>query len=101
MQSTRSLIKPYNHVQSPKATRRHRKAHVSMWFNPRLCLIIRPPNERPTIIILPTEIVPPLLYRMEHIGALIILRYKIETTYVMVVSFLHKTLLYMNVMMRS
>lgn len=31
---------------------------------------------------LPTEIVPPLLYRIEHIGALIILHYKIETTYV-------------------
>lgn len=31
---------------------------------------------------LATEIVPPLLYRIEHIGALIILHYKIETTYV-------------------
>lgn len=24
-------------TQAPKATRKHRKAHVSMWLNPRLC----------------------------------------------------------------
>lgn len=55
---------------------------------------------------LATEIVPPLLYRIEHIGALIILHYKIETTYVTGALFFFNffafaKFLNANVMMRS
>lgn len=77
---------------TPKATRRHR-AHVSMGLNLRLCIIIRPPTTN--LYYTAHRNSTPLLYRMEHIGALIILHCNIETTYVKFFS--HNT----NVMTRS